>query len=344
MTRTLHIFNPDTDYALGDGSRFYTPPSSVTDLRRKMALFPATYASPGDIILILDGQNCCETERSQYAGAVRQKDMALCRPDGIMDMTFDRIQPWGWNSMLRRTLLDHSVPPRFLPTDDDIDRLRELSHRRTTIAFHRAFSDICGNGCPVPVEIFNEDDVVDFWHDNPGCWLKAPWSSSGRGIMHTDELEERHIRPWARGVIRKQGSLLAEIDRGRRLDFATEWWINENDAIYLGLSVFRTSSRGKYHGNIRDSQENLRRIIEPECRIPLEEIIETQRDVLRALVLKRYKGPAGIDMLVSSEGELNPCVEINLRMTMGIASLYAGQPQAELFRMEQFEMQTNRLI
>ena len=30
-----------------------------------------------------------------------------------------------------------------------------------------------------------------------------------------------------------------------------------------------------------------------------------------------YEGPLGIDMLVTSQGIIHPCVEINLRNTMG---------------------------
>jgi hypothetical protein len=34
-----------------------------------------------------------------------------------------------------------------------------------------------------------------------------------------------------------------------------------------------------------------------------------------------YHGPVGIDMLKTADGRIHPCIEINLRMNMGILAL-----------------------
>ena len=48
-------------------------------------------------------------------------------------------------------------------------------------------------------------------------------------------------------------------------------------------------------------------------------------------MLRGYVGPVGIDMLADKDGRVNPCVEINLRHTMGMtaAALYklTGRPR-----------------
>ena len=44
MAPTLHIFNPDTDYALGADTVSYTPTSKVTAMRRELAHVPLAYA------------------------------------------------------------------------------------------------------------------------------------------------------------------------------------------------------------------------------------------------------------------------------------------------------------
>ena len=38
MPPTLHIFNPDTDYALGADTVSYTPTAKVTAMRRELAM------------------------------------------------------------------------------------------------------------------------------------------------------------------------------------------------------------------------------------------------------------------------------------------------------------------
>ena len=47
-------------------------------------------------------------------------------------------------------------------------------------------------------------------------------------------------------------------------------------------------------------------------------MIELQRDAIAEVVAPGYSGPLGIDMLATGDGRINPCVEMNLRMTMGM--------------------------
>lgn len=50
-------------------------------------------------------------------------------------------------------------------------------------------------------------------------------------------------------------------------------------------------------------------------------IIDAQKTILQSMIAPRYSGPVGIDMLATADGHINPCVEINLRMTMGMVAL-----------------------
>ena len=43
---------------------------------------------------------------------------------------------------------------------------------------------------------------------------------------------------------------------------------------------------------------------------------------LSALPPTFYEGPVGVDMLVTADGRIHPCVEINFRMTMGWLALH----------------------
>ena len=56
------------------------------------------------------------------------------------------------------------------------------------------------------------------------------------------------------------------------------------------------------------------------------DLLDRVRDqVLSRLDLSGYEGPFGIDMMIVKGGLLHPCVEINLRRTMGHVALSIGR-------------------
>ena len=100
----------------------------------------------------------------------------------------------------------------------------------------------------------------------------------------------------------------------------------QGQVCYLGLSLFHTEN-GAYTGNILAAEEEKQEMIN---RYISENLLCKIRDkicaYLGALYKGRYTGPFGVDMMVV-RGEdndtflLNPCVEINLRRTMGHVAL-----------------------
>lgn len=100
---------------------------------------------------------------------------------------------------------------------------------------------------------------------------------------------------------------------------------------YLGLSLFHTQN-GAYTGNILASEDEKQEMISRYVSIELLDAVrEKICSYLGALYKGRYAGPFGVDMMVvRGEDEqhflLNPCVEINLRRTMGhVALALSGQ-------------------
>ena len=297
----LHIYNPETEYALASASPYYTLPESVRRLRMSKARLPEMYAGHDDAILLMDG---ADPEPD------RPSSCTLLTPD--MDIEWSRYiaSPWGWNAQIACSLTASCPGLRGIPSAGRIDRLRKLAHRRTTINFLKAYEvqDIS-----LPLELDDYDTAVEFYHKHPNIFLKAPWSSSGRGVMRTDDLKPMHVEPWMRGIIRSQGSVMVEPIYDKALDCATEWTMRNGKAAFLGVSVFEASGRGKYHRNIEAGQLSLWNMI----GVLTPEVIEKQRHALQSVIGSDYDGPLGIDMLVTSAGTLHPCVELNLRHTMG---------------------------
>lgn len=310
----LLYFNPETEYALASGASFYTPPAVVESMRRANQLLPEKWAAPGDVILVDDAENL----NSDF----RLVDWSMLK------FLFEennniKVEPWGWNKALVRRFLDHDVPASFLPDESTIELIRQLAHRRTTVVLNSKWNEMVGERywVDLPVELFSETECVDFLRGHNGCWMKAPWSSSGRGVINTAaDMSVEQVRQWCRGIIRRQGSVLAEIGAIRIADFATEWSVESGVARYLGLSCFNTSNRGKYISNEVQPQSLLIRRFNEVSKIQLERAVEIQKNIIES-TFEAYTGPLGIDMLVQTDGLLRPFVEVNLRRTMGMLSI-----------------------
>ena len=110
-------------------------------------------------------------------------------------------------------------------------------------------------------------------------------------------------------------------------DFAMEFYSDgQGNVSYLGLSLFHTVN-GAYTGNILAHEEVKREmIIRYVSTDTLQQVQERIKVLTGAMYKGRYKGPFGIDMMVVATDEkdgflLHPCVEINLRRTMGHVAL-----------------------
>ena len=322
--RRLLIFNPDTEYALASDSINYTPPASVVRLRRNMALYPATYASPGDAILLCDIIPDDELKRLPYHDIAAEKNLEIIRMPALHSIvTFKEpvfADPWGWNRCLAYRLRQRFSGIKGIPDERGLEAIRNLSHRRTTIEF----LSITATDFPEidsPKECTGVEQAMSVFEKRRDMYFKAPWSCSGRGIIRTSDLDRSQVEQWVRGTIAAQGSVMAEKAYARRLDFATEWLCRDGKAMFAGYSVFETSRRGKYHNNMRETQSELENMIRQSTEAWCDSLLEKIQAAIEQLIAHSYSGPLGIDMLVTESGTVNPCVEINLRRTMGMEQL-----------------------
>lgn len=156
--------------------------------------------------------------------------------------------------------------------------------------------------------------------------LKAPWSSSGRGVYWLNKGNfTPSMKGWIKRVIEKQGSIMAEVSMKRKKDFAMEFKTMEHKARFMGYSLFFTEETGAYRGNMLMSNdritEELKEYIAGE---ELDDVKTQLLEFLENVVAPIYSGSVGVDMFIyqSDRGEylLNPVVEINMRMTMGMVA------------------------
>lgn len=117
------------------------------------------------------------------------------------------------------------------------------------------------------------------------------------------------------------------VERGlnKTMDFAALFHVTGGIVRFKGLSIFQAERRGMYTGNIVAPQSYLEIILSNHANInKLHAIIINLEKILSDLLTDKYNGWLGIDMMTYMDDgveKIMPCVELNLRMTMGIAAM-----------------------
>ncbi len=286
----VHIFNPENDMALADGTPGYTPPATIQQMRRDLSWLPKWWAEDGDIVW--DGDERLHLQQG------------------------DEICPWGWSPALIHQLKRAGVTDEFLPDEQEMERLRQLSHRQTAVevlqAMHAdglAGTYLCGESrlCRSMDEIFSDPRLPI-----EDSLLKSPWSSSGKGLMAGDA---PNVRAWCAHVLKQQGTVVVERRLTKMADFALLFRLDGRGGVeYRGLSLFHTNETGGYTGNwLAPEGEKLQWLMQ---YIAPSILIDVRRWWEERLRNYAYRGEMGVDMMLAQEG-ICPCIEINWRMTMG---------------------------
>lgn len=318
----VYIFNPEHDLALAHGAHNYTAPPFARQFRHDMRLLPVWVATAGSYIAIPDD---CPIEEDRRWLHDHHLDLTPVHFSKIAELGPCRIHPWGWDAALRYRLMQAGVSPEYLPTDDELDCIRRLSHRRMTIAVHQALEEAFS---PCPVELKAVEEVHAFIKQHPGCYLKMPWSGSGKGIYRViDPQGDQHVLRWIEGALRRQGSLLCEVGLDRVQDFAIECKCRGGHVMFMGYSVFDNDFHSQFGTGRVAPMDELQEMLlglYPD----LDAVIGQVLMVIDELIAPHYDGPVGIDMMLYWDNNgriaLNPCVEVNMRMTMGMVTAAMG--------------------
>lgn len=296
-----------------------TLPRLVREMRVGLAHLPALWAKDGDWVLAEDRGLAEEGMRSLGGAAARVR---LVTPDELHRLPADaEIAPWGWDRSLTTLLRASGVADRLLPSEATLARIRAMSHRRWA-ATHLLTSLTGGHPHRVGRAEYAESVEECRQHRLP-CVIKAPWSSSGRGVRLIGQWTERD-EGWVRGVIRRQGGVTIEPYYKKILDFGIEMEATAQGVAYCGLSLFATS-HGAYTGNMVATEGEKMDIL--ARHIDISEIERAAAEITSLLTHSlggEYRGPLGVDMMLAdADGEtrLHPMVELNLRRTMGHAAL-----------------------
>ncbi len=326
----LHIYNPEHDSCLAADEVHFVPSRVARNMQRQWGHLPAYWAEDGDVVAVLDAEEalrCLKTEGRRHA-QVRFVSMDSLKSFTPQNMPSE-IVPWGWDKHIAYVLT--TLNPLFsplLPSQDWLDDVRRMSSRVWVARefLPRLMKRDDSWVCQMRVYEGSADELAKEVEQSPRVVLKAPWSNSGKGVrMVGGSPLTQNDRGWIANVLNEQGALVIEPRYDKLLDFAMEFVVERDYAVrYLGLSIFATKG-GTYQGNLVLSEKDKLSIVE---RFVPDSVLLSVRsaiaDVATQLFHERYTGPFGIDMLVlrTAEGTaINPCVELNLRHTMGMACM-----------------------
>lgn len=230
------------------------------------------------------------------------------------------MHPWGWDLSLKGELERIGLPEIMLPTDEVLDKVRAISSRQWAAEHLQQDVVYADNFALVKECVMKWGKAV----------VKAPWSSSGRGVKYVsaDEFRTNGEYPafqrWVSNIIFRQGGVTVEPYYNKVKDFGMEFEMLDGKVHYLGLSLFDTV-KNAYTGNLLCSEEEkieiMKKYISEDALLSARQKII---DIVEPALKGNYNGPFGVDMMIAAKDgqlELVSCVELNLRRTMGHVAL-----------------------
>ena len=307
--KKLYLFNPENDMALASGSPYYMAPSSAKKMANDLAVLPAWYADAGSEILVTD---------SRQVEWLRNGCRMPLSVKGVLSVSdeHEEIVPWGWSPALKYRL------GVGVKREIDVDTLRLLSSRMTAVNLLPKLRVEGTVGESFWLSSLEDVSAFSIKHDR--VLLKAPWSGSGKGIQPLCGLPDDNLKGWIRRIIATQGGVVAEPFYTKVKDFAMEFKVEGKDVAFVGYSLFETDVRGIYKENFLASDVVIEDILsEYVSRNLLYAVRENLLRELTDILGGNYQGYLGVDMMIVRCGEellIHPCIEVNLRMNMGVVS------------------------
>ncbi|MDH8700903.1 hypothetical protein M2138_000237 [Dysgonomonadaceae bacterium PH5-43] len=323
----IHYFNPGNETAILNQSKYYQPPSIQIKMQNDLEFLPAWYSNDDDFVFLRNNlpENFKDTltllnnsvkgiTTEDLIANTKLSEQAIClwglAPNNIH--TFEKIN--------KDYKLNLSIPKWQ-------DEYKELSSRNTS---HKVLAEL------IEMLPFIDKDIM------PKCFsdinsieeflvksetmqlLKSPFSSSGRGLLwlnpNTLPQSERQI---THGILKSQKTVSLEKALNKVFDFSMHFNIN-NGIEFLGYSVFETNKKGAYTHSKLASQNKLEEAILAYINKNIIEDVKIQLLNILHKTYSSYSGNIGVDMLIyeTEQGyKLHPCVEVNMRKSMGYLSL-----------------------
>lgn len=310
--------------ALANNNENYMPPASTRRMMEDLALLPLWYAQPGSMVLASSAYNADFLEEIKRMFSISVQ--ILTEPELSYYKEDIQIMPWGWNLALCKRLVKGGVLENKIPTDRHLRSLRMLSSREVVNKVLDLFKeeDLC---CGASYYLSDLASCEKFVKETDPCVLKAPWSGSGKGLMWCKGDFNRWISGWCENILKEQNGVVGEPVYSKVKDFAMEFYsAGYGRVFFVGYSSFTTNTKGAYVGSLLASSDSIEKdLVNYVPLLKLIRIRETLQKYLAKIHSRYYIGYLGVDMMICRDEEredylIHPCVEVNLRMNMGVVA------------------------
>ena len=321
MNRRIFVYNPTCEMAVANGLAGYCPPRNLLVFERDLAPLLAFAAVPSDCVVAPPLDDALAAFLQQIGLDLPQFITADDARQRLASHSYN-FQPWG-----RSKSIFHSF---------GVEQPFEQEHR---LLFSRLSSVDIEHFCTSDDDFFVNADaqVVRSMEDfERACKIfdnnfvvKSLWSSSGRGVAKSDNfISAEYFTRWAEARLKSDDAFVVEPLLQKVSDIAFLYYINDDATVsYLGYNVFSSDAAGRFGRELIGAHHPSLDII---INDRLTQVVDLHRKALiNSNINKKYSGYLGFDsmLFLDENGEMRfrPCVECNLRMTMGNVNMGVRQ-------------------
>lgn len=336
----IFYFNPTCDYAVANGKKSWQPNKLLQKMELDLAVLPMFFSHTADYILVDN------LPSEQFLGSFKKINFPIpnfiLKKDALTDKSFislpkNKLMPWGWSPSAHKLLLPlkNSCSDDFKqsPVFNWLPEHRNLCSRKFALEILKKIIAVTDDSQILPKSFTpmvckNRKDFETAFTKWGQIMVKAPWSSSGRGLQPIKKTPV-HPKVWEKlsGIINEQGYAMAEPYLEKVIDIALEFEMKNGKVEFLGTSNFSTNEKGQYQGNylsgMPDSLEE--HILEFANSVTQKILGPLTIEIGKSDLSNFYEGYFGVDMLIYTDQnhnlKINPCLEINVRQNMGLLSL-----------------------
>ncbi|MCL1936908.1 MAG: hypothetical protein FWF52_00745 [Candidatus Azobacteroides sp.] len=327
----IHYFNPGHETAVLYASKHYQPPANQVKMQQELAFLPAWYARSGDFVWMEDDGkeklNEIESVFSSGTQAVSPKDLV----DKRADLFAQRVDLWGISPQsielfekLNKAYDLHWQIPEWKP---------EYAALGNRFFAHGILSFLISTYPEIEEEILPQlfSNIDEIEHYLVLCQkqqlVKSPYSSSGRGLVWLPPGKlSRSEKQIISGMLKKQSCVSIENALDKQFDFSMHFENDDERTVrFIGYSIFQTHTKGAYEKSFLSAQDELEKRIATFIEVKLLNSIQKAFvEIIGEKYAPFYKGNIGVDMMIYQSGNryrLHPCIEINMRKSMGYLAI-----------------------
>ena len=286
------FYNPGYEVSAGYKLKNYTPPRNVVTLRRDLAcLMKLLYPHPNAVVW---------TPSYRF----RKNDILI---------------PWGWAPEVYSLPTIHNENIPYTLEQMQYFASRKRSHNLQELLVKKYPKRFTSN---TKSQLLSQIRNLDFNEEETKRYIVKPeFSSSGRGQLLYNSINEillQHTK-------KNREEYFIEVFHHKIQDRGLEFHIDSNGHIeYLGPSVF-TTTNNQYTGNVIKPAKEIERQWLLDDLGQHTNYLEGLLSGLKDFDFNGYVGPFGIDTILYNANnktlKLHPCIEINMRHTMGHIAL-----------------------